>query len=137
MALMFIDLDKFKPVNDTHGHPIGDLLLKEVAKRILECLRESDSAARVGGDEFVVLLPIIEAVSDAVAVAEKIRHALNQPFMMAVHQLNISSSIGVAVYPEHGSIEKSLLKNADTAMYAAKEAGRNNVMLYEPMMSRQ
>ena len=137
MALMFIDLDKFKPVNDTHGHPIGDLLLKEVAKRILECLRESDSAARVGGDEFVVLLPIIEAVSDAVAVAEKIRHALNQPFMIAVHQLNISSSIGVAVYPEHGSIEKSLLKNADTAMYAAKEAGRNNVMLYEPMMSRQ
>ncbi len=137
MALMFIDLDKFKPVNDTHGHPIGDLLLKEVAKRILECLRESDSAARVGGDEFVVLLPVIEAVPDAVAVAEKIRHALNQPFMIAGHQLDISSSIGVAVYPEHGSMEKSLLKNADTAMYAAKEAGRNCVVLFDAGMNRQ
>ncbi len=135
MALMFIDLDKFKPVNDTHGHQIGDLLLKEVAKRLLECLRKSDSAARIGGDEFVVLLPIIEAASDAVAVAEIIRHALNQPFMIAGHQLNISSSIGVAVYPEHGVTERSLLKNADTAMYSAKAAGRNNVMLYEPRMS--
>ena len=136
MALMFIDLDKFKPVNDTHGHHIGDLVLKEVAKRILECLRESDSAARLGGDEFVVLLPIIEEVADAVAVAEKIRYALNQVFMLAGHRLNISSSIGVAVYPEHGTDEKILLKNADTAMYYAKEAGRNRVMLYEARMVR-
>ena len=131
MALMFMDLDKFKQVNDTLGHHIGDLLLKEVAKRILECLRESDSAARLGGDEFVVLLPFIEAGSDAVSVAEKIRHALNQPFELAGHTLNISSSIGVAVYPEHGSDEKSLLKNADQAMYDAKKMGRNNVMLFE------
>jgi len=79
MALMFIDLDKFKPVNDTLGHHIGDLMLKEVAQRMLECLRESDSAARIGGDEFVVLLPLIDAASDAVAVAEKIRHALTCP----------------------------------------------------------
>ncbi len=136
MALMFIDLDKFKPINDKHGHHIGDILLKEVARRLLDCLRESDSAARIGGDEFVVLLPIIEAVSDAVAVAEKIRHALNQPFMIDGHQLNISSCIGVAVYPEHGDNENLLLKNSDTAMYSAKEAGRNNVMLYEPGMKR-
>lgn len=136
MAVMFIDLDKFKPVNDTLGHHIGDLMLKEVAKRMQDCLRESDSAARIGGDEFVVLLPLIEAESDAVAVAEKIRHALNQPFELAGHSLNISSSIGVAVYPEHGSDEKSLLKHADTAMYFAKEAGRNNVTLFAPVMKR-
>jgi diguanylate cyclase (GGDEF)-like protein/PAS domain S-box-containing protein len=136
MALMFIDLDKFKPVNDTLGHHIGDLLLKEVAKRMQDCLRESDSAARIGGDEFVVLLPLIEAESDAVEVAEKIRHALNLPFELAGHSLNISSSIGVAVYPEHGSDEKSLLKNADTAMYYAKGAGRNNVTLYASGMKR-
>ena len=136
MALMFIDLDKFKPVNDTLGHHMGDLLLKEVAKRMLECLRESDSAARLGGDEFVVLLPLVEAESDAVAVAEKIRTALNQPFIISGHELNISSSIGVVVYPQHGKDEKPLLKNADTAMYCAKEAGRNNVMLYAPSMLR-
>ena len=136
MALMFIDLDKFKPVNDTLGHHIGDLMLREVAKRMLECLRESDSAARIGGDEFVVLLPLIEEAADAVAVAEKIRTALNQPFIIAGHNLNISSSIGVAVYPEHGTDEKSLLKNADTAMYYAKEAGRNNVMVYASSMMR-
>jgi len=137
MAIMFIDLDKFKPVNDTHGHQIGDVMLKEVAKRMLECLRESDSAARIGGDEFVVLLPIIEAEADAVAVAEKIRAALNLPFMLAGNTLYISSSIGVAEYPEHGSDDKTLLRNADTAMYFAKEAGRNTVMLYDPAMKRQ
>jgi diguanylate cyclase (GGDEF)-like protein/PAS domain S-box-containing protein len=131
MALMFIDLDRFKPINDTLGHHIGDLMLKEVAKRMLECLRESDSAARIGGDEFVVLLPLIETESDAVAVAEKIRNTLEQSFELAGRSLNISSSIGVAVYPGHGGDEKSLLKNADTAMYYAKEAGRNNVMLYD------
>ncbi|HQS59558.1 MAG: hypothetical protein B7Y56_14135 [Gallionellales bacterium 35-53-114] len=136
MALMFIDLDKFKPVNDTLGHHIGDLMLKEVANRMLECLRESDSAARIGGDEFIVLLPVIEVEADAVAVAEKIRLALNQPFNIAEHSLNISSSIGVAVYPDHGTDEKSLLRHADTAMYFAKEAGRNNVMLYAHTMMR-
>lgn len=137
MALMFIDLDKFKPVNDTHGHHIGDLLLKEVSRRILECLRESDSAARVGGDEFVVLLPNVEEQADAVAVGEKIRHALNQPFMISDKKLEISSCIGVAVYPEHGSDEKALLKHADIAMYYAKEAGRNNVKLYHPLMKNE
>ena len=101
---------------------------------MLECLRESDSAARIGGDEFVVLLPFIEAEADAVAVGEKIRHALNLGFELAGNTLYISSSIGVALYPEHGSDEKNLLRNADTAMYYAKETGRNRVMLYEPGM---
>ena len=133
MALMFIDLDKFKPVNDTLGHHIGDLLLKEVATRMLNCMRESDTAARIGGDEFIVLLPLIEAEIDTLAVAEKIREAICQPFKIAEHTLNISTSIGVAVYPEHGIDEKTLLKNADTAMYYAKQVGRNNVMLFNPI----
>ena len=131
LALMFIDLDKFKPVNDTYGHGVGDLLLKEVAQRMQECLRESDTAARVGGDEFVVLLPVIETEQDAGLVGGKILHALNQPFELAGHRLNIGGSIGVAIYPDHGSSEKLLVKSADIAMYHAKKNGRNNVKLYQ------
>lgn len=131
LALMFLDLDKFKPVNDTYGHGVGDLLLKEVAQRIQNCLRESDTAARLGGDEFVVLLPTIEAERDAKIVGEKILHVLNQPFELGGHTLQISSSIGIAVYPKHGNDEKKLVKSADTAMYHAKKNGRNNVQLYQ------
>ena len=134
LAMMFLDLDKFKPINDTYGHAVGDLLLKEAAQRIQDCLRASDTAARIGGDEFVVLLPIIEAEQDAGMVGEKIRNALVQPFELAGHTLHISSSIGVAVYPEHGADEKLLVKSADIAMYHAKKNGRNNVKLYQPGM---
>ncbi len=134
LALMFLDLDKFKPINDTYGHAVGDLLLKEAAQRIQDCLRASDTAARIGGDEFVVLLPIIEAEQDAGMVGEKIRHALIQPFELAGHTLHISSSIGVAVYPQHGTDEKLLVKSADIAMYHAKKNGRDNVKLYQPGM---
>lgn len=130
MALMFIDLDEFKPVNDTLGHSIGDLLLKETAKRMQDCVRASDTVARIGGDEFVVLLSTIEGEQDAMVVAEKIRHSLCQPFEIAGHCIHISSSIGIAVYPEHGSDEKMLLKNADSAMYYAKECGRNTVKFF-------
>lgn len=133
-ALMFIDLDKFKPVNDAFGHEVGDMLLKEVAKRLQYCVRGSDTASRMGGDEFVVLLLAIEKESDAMMVAEKIRHELNLPFELAGYSLKISSSIGVAVYPEHGSDEEQLLKNADNAMYHSKKSGRNNVKLYQPWM---
>lgn len=134
LALMFIDLDKFKPINDRHGHHIGDLVLKDVAMRIQSCLRESDTVARIGGDEFVVLLPVIEATQDAMGVGEKIRHALNQPIELAGHTLSISSSTGVAIYPEHGAEEKQLIRNADTAMYYAKAGGRDNVKIYQPDM---
>jgi diguanylate cyclase (GGDEF)-like protein/PAS domain S-box-containing protein len=130
LALMFLDLDMFKYINDRLGHDIGDLLLKEVAKRILLCLRESDTAARIGGDEFVVLLPSVDSIQTAMMVAEKIRHVLSLPFEISGHSLSISSSIGIAVYPEHGSEEKILLKNADTAMYLAKQRGRNTVILF-------
>ena len=136
LALMFIDLDKFKPVNDTYGHGVGDLLLKEVALRIQDCLRDSDTAARIGGDEFVILLPTIETEQGALKVGEKIRHFLNQPFELAGHTLKIGSSIGVAVYPEHGSDDKLLIKSADIAMYHAKKNGRNNVKIYQPGMQQ-
>ncbi len=134
LALMFIDLDKFKPVNDMLGHNVGDLLLKEVAQRILCCLRESDTVGRIGGDEFVVLLPSIKAEQDALEVAEKIRYSLDQPFELAGCSLNISSSTGIAIYPEHGNDEKLLLKNADDAMYYAKSVGRDNVQIYRADM---
>lgn len=134
LALMFIDLDKFKPINDRHGHHIGDLVLKEVAQRILACLRESDTVARIGGDEFVVLLPNTDTDEDALSVAEKIRYSLNQAFQQNDQTLSISSSTGIAIYPEHGLDEKQLIRNADTAMYYAKAAGRDNVKLYQPDM---
>lgn len=132
LALLFLDLDNFKPVNDTLGHAVGDLLLQEVAKRILECVREEDTVSRLGGDEFVVLLISIEAEPDALHVADKIRQALNQPFVLAGNTLNISTSTGIALYPEHGREERILLKNADAAMYQAKKNGRNNVKVYRP-----
>jgi diguanylate cyclase (GGDEF)-like protein/PAS domain S-box-containing protein len=131
-ALMFIDLDKFKPVNDELGHDIGDLLLKEVANRLHNCMRESDTVSRIGGDEFVVLLPNVDAAEDAMHVAEKILYSLNLPFELAGNSISISASLGVAIYPEHGSDEKMLTKNADSAMYNAKNNGRNNVQLYQP-----
>ncbi|BCB26830.1 hypothetical protein SKTS_17160 [Sulfurimicrobium lacus] len=134
LALMLIDLDKFKPINDTLGHDVGDLLLKEVARRLRGCVRESDTVARIGGDEFVVLLRTVAHVPDAKAVAEKIRNTLNQPFELAGHRLSISSSTGIALYPEHGSSEVELSKNADIAMYHAKENGRDNVQAFQPEM---
>lgn len=130
LALIFVDLDKFKPINDIHGHHIGDLMLNEVGKRIQYCLRESDTVARIGGDEFIVLLPIIETEQDALGVAEKIRHSLNQPFELVGHSLEISSSIGISIYPAHGTDEKSLINSADIAMYYAKRIGRNNSKVY-------
>lgn len=129
-GLMFIDLDKFKPVNDTYGHEAGDLLLKDAANRMQGCVRESDTVARIGGDEFVVLLASLKHDQDAHEVGEKIRHALNQPFRISGNTLNISSSIGIAIYPAHGDDEKELVKHADLAMYYAKENGRNNVTVY-------
>jgi diguanylate cyclase (GGDEF)-like protein len=133
-ALMFIDLDKFKPVNDDFGHQIGDLLLKDVAKRLHECMRETDTAARLGGDEFIVLLPRVEGQHGAMVVATKILRALNRPFEIAGNSFRISASIGVALYPDHGSDEKSLLKNADSAMYHAKNSGKNGVVFFEAGM---
>lgn len=131
VALMFLDLDEFKPINDRLGHAVGDWLLIQVAARMLGCVRESDTVAGLGGDEFVVLLPSVEWDADALAVAEKIRESLNQPFITAQGEiLQISSSTGVVFFPEHGSNETLLLTCADEAMYQAKEAGRNRIEVY-------
>jgi diguanylate cyclase (GGDEF)-like protein/PAS domain S-box-containing protein len=136
LALMFIDLDKFKPVNDKLGHAMGDVLLKAAAKRLLQCVRrESDTVARIGGDEFVVLLAI-DNPQDAMLVAANIQTALEQPFQLKAHVVSISASIGVAIFPEHGSDEKTLMNNADTAMYQSKEGGRNQVQLFQQHLSQ-
>ncbi|HEX5338757.1 MAG TPA: diguanylate cyclase [Gallionella sp.] len=134
LALMYLDLDKFKPINDNQGHAIGDQLLQEVARRMHGCVRAVDTVARIGGDEFVVLLPIIENEQDALRVAEKIRAVLNQAFEIAGQSLHISSSTGIAIYPEHGTTENELTGNADIAMYHAKESGRDNVKLFQMNM---
>lgn len=133
LGLLFIDLDKFKPVNDELGHDVGDWLLLQVAGRLRLCLRESDTVARIGGDEFIVLLPEIGAAQAAIDVAEKIRTTLEEPFTMDTGQsIRISSSIGVVIYPEHASDARDLMRMGDEAMYQAKKGGRNAVELYTP-----
>lgn len=129
LALLYIDLDKFKLVNDSFGHDIGDLLLCGVADRLRHCVRESDTVGRVGGDEFVVLLDNISQAEHALIVAEKIRSALNQPFELPGNRLHISTSIGVAVHPRHGDDNRQLMRLADDAMYSAKKHGGNRLMM--------
>lgn len=129
-AVIFLDLDEFKPVNDTYGHSAGDVLLREAARRMLECTRASDTVARVGGDEFVTVLARIQHDGDAIVVAEKMRRSLSQPFAIDGLEIRISSSIGIAIYPDHGLTEEALAEHADMAMYQAKKNGRNQVRLY-------
>ncbi len=131
LGLLFIDLDEFKQVNDSHGHLIGDRLLQAVADRLRSCLREVDTAARIGGDEFVVLINNINSAEDAVRIAEKIRVCIAQPYPLDELAIGISSSIGVARYPEHGADYQQLLKGADSAMYRAKTSGGDRAVLLE------
>jgi diguanylate cyclase (GGDEF)-like protein/PAS domain S-box-containing protein len=132
LALLSIDLDRFKPVNDSFGHHVGDLLLQAVAKRMQECIRESDSVGRIGGDEFLVLLPSVDGADDAMNVAEKIHGALAQPFELPdCASVSISSCIGIALYPDHGERELELLRNADSSMYNAKLQGRNRICVFQ------
>ncbi len=138
LALMFVDLDKFKPVNDELGHAVGDLLLKAVAERLLTCVqRDSDTVARIGGDEFVVLLLEMRSAQDVMAVAVKICDALALPFDLPPHQIRISASIGVALCPDHGIDGVTLMNHADAAMYHSKSAGRNQVTLFNPQLDVQ
>lgn len=127
LSLLYLDLDKFKEVNDTLGHAVGDLLLQETARRLKLCVRESDTVGRIGGDEFLVLLNNIHLPEDTLLVAEKIRIALGQPFDLAGQCMRISPSIGVALYPEHSDDYKQLIRYADQAMYDAKKRGGNQV----------
>ena len=131
-AMAFVDLDRFKSVNDNHGHDVGDHLLRQVATRLSDSFRDSDTVGRIGGDEFVALMADLSDRDTLLALAEKIRHAMRQPFIVNGLELNISCSIGIAVYPEDGSSADALTKSADEAMYSAKEAGRDCVRLCDP-----
>lgn len=134
-AVLFIDLDHFKSINDTLGHDVGDLLLKEAAQRLVETVREGDTVARQGGDEFIVLLPNISRAADAELVSQKLLDTLTAPFHVEGREMFVSASIGIAVYPNDGSDVDTLLKHSDTAMYYAKENGRNNYQFFSQEMN--
>ena len=135
LAVLFLDLDGFKGINDTLGHEAGDQLLKEVAARLLECLRDSDTVARLGGDEFVALLPELSQDKYAATVAQKILAAIGRPFVLAGQEVRVTASVGISVFPEDGTDEQTLKKNADTAMYKAKQEGKNNFQFYSETLN--
>ncbi|MFB2922986.1 EAL domain-containing protein [Aerosakkonema funiforme] len=144
LAVMFLDMDRFKTINDTLGHAVGDRLLQGFAERVKACLRESDIVARWGGDEFTVLVPQITSPEDAAKVGQRILEALKPAFYLQGHAtgeetppLHITSSIGIALYPHDGEDAETLLRNADAALYRAKEHGRNNYRFYKPEMNAQ
>ena len=137
VAVLFIDLDHFKIVNDTLGHTQGDALLKEVARRLMQTLREGDSVGRTGGDEFVLLLPRMRKHEEAAQVAERILRSLQHPFELSGHSLKISTSIGISLFPRDGNDIQSLLMCADLAMYHAKACGRNTFRFYSSQMNEQ
>jgi diguanylate cyclase len=135
LAVMFMDLDQFKHINDSLGHAVGDQLLQSVAKRLVGCVRHSDTISRQGGDEFVLLLPYIEHAEDAALSAQKMLTALAPTHRIDRHDLHISVSIGISIYPDDGRDAETLIKSADTAMYHAKENGRNNCKFFKQDMN--
>jgi diguanylate cyclase (GGDEF)-like protein/PAS domain S-box-containing protein len=134
-AVLFLDLDGFKHINDSLGHPAGDKLLQSIAGRLVECLRASDTVSRQGGDEFVVLLSEVEHAEDAAILARRILQAVSEAHFIENHDLHITTSIGVSVYPDDGLDAETIIKNADTAMYQAKENGRHGYQFFEPAMN--
>jgi diguanylate cyclase (GGDEF)-like protein len=137
LAVFFLDLDRFKDINDSLGHSIGDALLKAVAERIRRCVREGDTVARFGGDEFTLLIPRIDHIEDAAKIAQKILDTLKIPFAIADHELFVTTSVGISIYPSDGADPETLVRNADSAMYRAKDQGRDNYQLYTPSMNAQ
>jgi diguanylate cyclase (GGDEF)-like protein/PAS domain S-box-containing protein len=130
VGIAMLDLDNFKKVNDTLGHDVGDLLLQAAAKRLSAALRRGDTVARFGGDEYVLIIPDLKVVEDTIPVAQKIVESFRKPFLIDTQQLFVTTSIGIAVYPNDGTDGDILLKNADKAMYQAKQTGRNRYKLY-------
>jgi diguanylate cyclase (GGDEF)-like protein/PAS domain S-box-containing protein len=135
LAVLFLDLDRFKVINDSLGHTIGDQLLQAVASRVSACVRDSDTVARLGGDEFTVLLPTIHQSEDAAPVAMKIIEAVRYPFHIEGREFFTTTSIGISLFPEDGVDAETLIKNADTAMYQAKEVGRDNYQLFNAVVN--
>ncbi|QBB72128.1 EAL domain-containing protein [Pseudolysobacter antarcticus] len=136
-GVVYIDVDRFKIVNDTYGHAIGDALLTEVAQRLRNCIRSGDTVGRLGGDEFAIVLSDLANVYDANTVAQKILDALAQPFKLDAYETYVTASLGISLYPSDGIDADTLLKNADTAMYRAKEQGRNNFEFYTPVLNQR
>ncbi|MDD2499212.1 MAG: diguanylate cyclase [Geobacter sp.] len=134
LAVMIIDLDNFKTINDTMGHLAGDVLLKKVAQELQKCMRQYDTVGRIGGDEFVIIVNDVKSIQDIITFAEKIRSTFQKPFDIVGQKTFITTSIGVAVYPLHGSSIETLLKKADMAMYAAKRDGRNTFRFFYDAM---
>ncbi len=135
LAVMFLDLDRFKQVNDSFGHHVGDQLLQEVAKRLQALVRADDTVARLGGDEFTLLLQNISHADDAIRIADQVIKAFDSPIVIEKHELFTSTSIGIAIYPYDGTDAETLMKNADSAMYLAKRNGRNSYQMYTPDMN--
>ena len=137
VALLFLDLDRFKDINDSLGHSVGDLLLQEVAGRLKAWGREQDTVARLGGDEFLIMLTDIKDIRDAAVATERLMVALTPEFVIQGHSLNISCSLGISIFPEHGADSETLIKYADAAMYCAKKNGRNNFQFFTQDMNSE
>jgi diguanylate cyclase (GGDEF)-like protein len=135
LAVLFLDRDRFKVINDSLGHNIGDQLLQAVAVRVQSCVRESDTVARLGGDEFTLLVPNLSHAEDAAVVAQKLLDAIRYPFHIEGRELFATTSIGISLFPEDGVDSETLIKNADTAMYQAKEQGRDNYQLFNAFIN--
>jgi diguanylate cyclase (GGDEF)-like protein len=135
LALLFLDVDRFKNINDSLGHDVGDHLLQTVAQRLLACVRSTDTVSRLGGDEFVILLSEVTHVQDAAVSADKILLALSAPCDIDQHELHVTASMGIVTYPDDGTDAGTLMKNADFAMYHAKDSGRNNYQFFKPHMN--
>jgi len=136
IALMFIDLDRFKEINDSLGHHVGDQVLQETSQRFTSCIRAQDTLARLGGDEFTIIVDDLHNPKDIKSLARKVVQVLHDPILIDEHEFYISSSIGISIYPEHGEDIETLLRNADLAMYKAKNNGRNNFQFYQEIMSK-
>ena len=137
VALLFLDLDRFKDINDSLGHSFGDLFLREVANRLKKWAREQDTVARLGGDEFLIVLNNLKDAADAAVAAERLMKAMKAEFVIQGRPLSISGSLGISIFPEHGTDGETLMKNADAAMYSAKESGRNNFRFFTDDMNAQ
>jgi diguanylate cyclase (GGDEF)-like protein/PAS domain S-box-containing protein len=137
VALLFLDLDRFKIINDSLGHSVGDLLLQDVAGRLRNCARDQDTVARLGGDEFLIVLTNVNDIPDAAVAAERFMDAMTAGFVIQSHSLSVGCSLGISIFPEHGADSETLIKHADAAMYSAKDGGRNNFQFFTADMNAQ